>query len=214
MKKKSATVIDLGIGNLFSIVSALEHLSIDVKVASDLETIKNSENIILPGDGAFSYAMMKLKEKNLVKFLKDISKTNKRLLGICVGMQVLFSNSEEYSLTDGLNILEGEIKKIPNKNITNNNLIDIPHMGWGPLSFNKLDEKNSFIKNLKNNDEVYFIHSYRVLAKNKSDIIASCFYEGHEITAIVEKANIFACQFHPEKSGQVGLQILKNFFHI
>ena len=213
MIKKKATIIDLEIGNIFSLRSALNFCGIETTISSKISEIEKAENIILPGDGSFSYSMKKLKEKNLYNFLKNIKNTNKNFLGICVGMQLLFEKSFEHGETEGLSIFRGEVKRIPSSDNTNNK-IDVPYIGWCPL-FVKNDKKDSSIlKGVDDQSKMYFIHSYRVENFKQTDEISYTEYYGNKILAIVGDKNITACQFHPEKSGEMGLKILKNFFKI
>ena len=213
MTKKKATIIDLEIGNIFSLRSALNFCGIETKISSKISEIESAENIILPGDGSFSYSMKKLKEKNLYNFLKNIKNTNKNFLGICVGMQLLFEKSFEHGETEGLSIFKGEVKKIPSFD-TNNDKIDIPNIGWCSLNIRKNKKDSSILKGVDDISKMYFIHSYRVENFNQAEEIASTEYYGNKILAIVGDKNIVACQFHPEKSGEIGLKILKNFFKI
>ena len=213
MIKKKATIIDLEIGNIFSLRSALTFCGIETKISSKIADIENAENIILPGDGSFSYSMKKLKEKKLHDFLKNIKNTNQNFLGICVGMQLLFDKSFEHGETDGLGIFKGEVRKIPSFD-NDNNKIDIPNIGWCPLFVKNNEKRSSIVKGVDDQSKMYFIHSYRVENFNQKEEISYTEYYGNKILAIVGDKNIFACQFHPEKSGETGLKILKNFFKI
>ena len=213
MNKKKGIIIDLEIGNIFSLRSALNYCGIETTISSKISDLENAENIILPGDGSFPYAMKKLKEKKLFDFLKNIKNTGKNFLGICVGMQLLFEKSFEHEVVEGLGIFKGCVKKIPRFD-QNNNKIEIPNIGWCPLIF-KESKRNSFILNGVNElSNMYFIHSYRVESFNPADEISSSIYYGNKILSIVGNKKIIACQFHPEKSGEVGLKILRNFFKI
>lgn len=214
MSKKKAVIIDLDIGNIFSLRSALNFCGIDTKITSNISDLETAENIILPGDGSFHYSMKKLQSKQLISFLKDIPKTNKNFLGICVGMQLLFETSSEHKETGGLSILKGQVRPIPSTNNLNKK-IEIPNIGWCPLYFkNNKGINNSIIDGVDELSKVYFIHSYRVENYDTNDEIASTNYFNHNILAMVKKNNITACQFHPEKSGEVGLKLLKNFFSL
>jgi imidazole glycerol-phosphate synthase subunit HisH len=214
MTKKKATIIDLEIGNIFSLKSALNFCGIETIVSSKISEIEKAENIILPGDGSFAYSMKKIKDKNLYSFLKNIKNTRKNLLGICVGMQLLFEKSSEHGETEGLNIFKGEIKPIPPYD-SDNNKIDIPNINWCPIFIENEDKKKtSILKGIDNSSNMYFIHSYRVENYNKTDEISSTEYFGNKILAIVGNSNIVGFQFHPEKSGEIGLKLLKNYFKI
>ena len=208
----NVTVIDLGIGNLLSIIRGLEHFGAKVTVTSDSKIILNSTHVVLPGDGAFKYAMDQIVKKDLLKILKNFNTLESNLLGICIGMQILFDESCEFEQTEGLGLISGKIVPIPNKTVDGNKLT-LPHIGWNAL------RKPDYIKNwnktvLENNkisDEVYFIHSYMAAPSNNLNRIADCTYGGHKISAVVMIDNITVCHFHPEKSGEVGLKIIKKF---
>ena len=197
-------IIDYGVGNLFSLKSSLEAIGIDAFVTGDVNEIKNAERLILPGVGAFGDAAQKLRDCGLSDVITDEAKKGKFILGICLGMQLLFEKSFEYGEHNGLGIIEGEVRPI--SDVIPKNL-KIPHIGW-----NKLDFKNGWselFKYIKNGDFVYFVHSYYA-ANCEKNVIAAAEY-GAELTAAVAKENVFGCQFHPEKSGTVGLNILKAF---
>ncbi len=212
---KKATIIDLEIGNIFSLRSALKFCGIDTTISSDINEIENAQNIILPGDGSFPYSMKKIKEKKLFEFLKNIKKTNKNFLGVCVGMQLLFEKSFEHDETQGLSVFKGEIKPIPNfDKAESNKKIDIPNIGWHSLNIKQENSSLNLLKDIENFSNVYFIHSYRAELVNLKIETAFINYFGHKVTAVVQDENVSACQFHPEKSGETGLKILKNFFKI
>lgn len=196
-------IVDYGMGNLFSVASSLEFLGIKAVISSDKKVIEDSSHILLPGVGAFRDAAKILKESKMDEFLKNQANLGKPILGICLGMQILFEKSFEYGEHEGLGLLKGDI--IPMKGNINPNL-KIPQIGWNDLRFHKT---HPVLKNLKNQDYVYFVHSYFASNCDES-LIASTNYGG-QIPAIVGKDNILACQFHPEKSSEVGLEILKSF---
>ena len=197
-------IIDYGVGNLFSLKSSLKAVGADAVVTNDIKTIKSSDKIILPGVGAFKDAADKLFSSGLAEVVVEEAKNGKPLLGICLGMQMLFEKSYEYGETNGLGLLKGEIR--PLKDVISPDL-KIPHIGWNALKFN--GEKSSLFKYINEGDCVYFVHSF--YAENCNDsLIASTEYS-RDITAAVGKDNIFGCQFHPEKSGNVGLNILRAF---
>lgn len=212
---KKATIIDLDIGNIFSLRSALKFCGIQTIISSDIKEIENSQNIILPGDGAFPYSMKKIKEKKLFDFLKNIKKSKKNFLGVCVGMQLLFEKSFEHNETDGLSVLKGEVKLIPNFSKEEmNKRVEIPNIGWHSLHIKKENQEFNLLKNINNLSNVYFIHSYHAELTDSKIESAFIDYFGHKVTATVQDGNVSACQFHPEKSGETGLKILKNFFRI
>ncbi len=193
-------IIDYGAGNLFSVANALEFLEIDYKITSNKEEIKSADGYILPGVGAFGYAMQRLSQTGLIETIKEQVK-NKPLLGICLGMQMLFDSSNEFGESKGLSLISGEIKQIKDTGLI------IPHMGWNELVIN--DENNPMLKGVKTGDCVYFVHSYMAYTDEKN-ITAHCEY-GVKVPAIVHKGNVYGAQFHPEKSGEIGLIMLKNF---
>ena len=215
MSEKKVTVIDLGVGNLFSIISALKYCGCQVTVTSESKVIENSSSIILPGDGAFNYTMNQIKKRGLFEILKTIKLTEKKLLGICIGMQVLFDYGLEFGKTEGLGLIKGNVIPIPDYSTENKKLV-IPHMGWNSLIFsNHLNTwEGTLLKNNKPSDEVYFIHSFMANPSEKKSKVADCIYGGHRISAVVGEENIFGCQFHPEKSGELGLKILREFIKL
>ncbi len=196
-------IIDYGVGNLFSLTSSFKKIGADIVVTSDKNVIENADKIILPGVGAFADAARKLRDSGLDTVLINAAKNGKKIMGICLGMQLLFEKSFEYGEHKGLGLLKGQV--IPMENTIPENL-KIPHIGWNALHFKK---KSPLFKYLKENDCVYFVHSF--YADNCEDSVIATAEYGKEITAAVQKDNIYGCQFHPEKSGNVGLNILKAF---
>lgn len=198
-------IIDYGVGNLFSLASSLKTVGADAVVTGDADIIEKAEKIILPGVGAFPDAIKKLKENNLDKVLIEQVKNGKPLLGICLGMQMLFTKSYEFGESLGLGLINGEIKEI--KPLIGDN--KVPHIGWNSLILKK-DSK--LFKYINDGDYVYFVHSFS--AQNVESGITSTTFYGSELTASVENGNVYGTQFHPEKSGEVGLKILKAFTEI
>lgn len=197
-------IIDYGVGNLFSLKSSLDKIGVECVVTSDETVIRNADKIILPGVGAFEDAIKKLNESGLANVVIELSKRNKPILGICLGMQLLFENSYEYGAHNGLGIIKGDICPIANDVESN---LKIPHMGWNYLKF--AGDKSPIFKYVNEGDYVYFVHSY--YAKNCDESLIAYTEYGTKITASVSKNNTYGCQFHPEKSGTVGLKILKAF---
>jgi glutamine amidotransferase len=196
-------IIDYGVGNLFSLTSSFKYVGADVTVTSDPKEIKKADKIILPGVGAFGDAIKKLKDTGLDKVVIDQAKNGKPLMGICLGMQLLFEKSFEYGEYDGLGLLKGKV--VPMENYIDKSL-KIPHIGWNALNIKK---ENPLFKYLKSGDCVYFVHSYFATDCDES-LLATTEY-GEELTAAVAYKNVMGCQFHPEKSGEIGLKILKAF---
>lgn len=195
-------IIDYDAGNLKSVEKALQYLGEECIVTRDKEKLLKADKIILPGVGAFGDAMEKLHKFGLVDVIHKLVKENKPFLGICLGLQLMFESSEEGPGVKGLGLLLGKIVKFPEKEG-----FKIPHMGWNSID---VKEGSRLFKGVSNNSYVYFVHSYYLQAENENDVAATTEYITH-VHASVEHDNIFACQFHPEKSGDVGLRILKNF---
>lgn len=196
-------IVDYGVGNLFSLISSFKKIGADIIVTADAEVIKSSDRIILPGVGAFEDAAKKLRESGLDKVIIDEAVKGKKLMGICLGMQMLFEKSYEYGCHKGLGLLKGSI--VPMQDSIPANL-KIPHIGWNALHFTR---ESYLFKYIKNNDCVYFVHSF--YADECSDSVIATVEYGKQLTAAVQKGNIMGCQFHPEKSGEVGLNILRAF---
>ncbi len=199
-------IIDYGVGNLFSLQCSLKKIGEEAVVTNDPELIKKADRIILPGVGAFGDAADKLKATGLVDVIKKEAENGKPFLGICLGMQLLFEKGYEYGEHDGLGFIKGNVIALEGK-IPGN--LNIPHMGWNSLNFNG---ESPLFKYINEGDCVYFVHSYYAVDCEDS-VIATAEY-GIPVTAAVGKGNIFGCQFHPEKSGEVGLKILKAFCEI
>ena len=196
-------IVDYGVGNLFSLTSSLKAIGADVTVTNDSEVLKKADNIILPGVGAFEDAAKKLRDSGLDKVITELAKQGKPLMGICLGMQMLFEKSYEYGEHKGLGLIKGSV--VPMKGVIPQEL-KIPHIGWNALIFKKSNPLFSYIKD---GDCVYFVHSY--YATDCDDAVIATAEYGKELTAAVAQNNVFGCQFHPEKSGKVGLAILKAF---
>ena len=195
-------IIDYDAGNIKSVEKALKMLGQEVVVARDADTILNADKVILPGVGSFGDAMSKLHDYNLVEVIKKVVEKKTPFLGICLGLQLLFEGSQESSGVEGLGLLKGEILRIPDCPG-----LKIPHIGWNSL---KLQNNGRLFEGLPENPYVYFVHSYYLKAQEPSVVKATTDYSVN-IHASVEKGNLFACQFHPEKSSETGLQILRNF---
>ena len=196
-------VIDYGVGNLFSLCSSLERIGVEAVVTSDPEIIAKADKLILPGVGAFADAAQKLRDSSLDLVIKQQVAAGKEIMGICLGMQMLFEKSYEFGEHQGLGLLKGSV--IPMESTIPTGL-KIPHIGWNALHFSK-DSK--LLRYIKEGDCVYFVHSFYATDCDDS-VIATAEY-GKELTAAVQQGNVMGCQFHPEKSGQVGLDILRAF---
>lgn len=198
-------IMNYGIGNLGSVKNALDFLGFDAKITSDPNEILSADKVILPGVGAFSIAMDTFKSYGFVEVVDKLMEKNTPILGICVGMQMLFQESEEYGIHKGLGLLQGRIIKFNQK--VDNITYKIPQMGWNQIHVVK---ENPLLYGLDLKD-VYFVHSYHLSNPNLDDVIAYTEYAGTTYGSAVRKGNLYGCQFHPEKSGEVGLKILKNF---
>ena len=196
-------IIDYGVGNLFSLSCSFRAIGADVVITNDVQTISQAEKIILPGVGAFQDAAQKLRDSGLDVVLREQVKLGKPLLGICLGMQLLFEKSYEYGEHEGLGLIPGCVRPIADVIPKD---LKIPHIGWNALRFTK---ENPLFSQIKDGDFVYFVHSFYAADCDES-VIATSEY-GAELTAAVASGNVFGCQFHPEKSGNVGLNILKAF---
>ncbi len=196
-------IIDYGVGNLFSLQSSLRAIGEEVVVTADQDVIRQADHVILPGVGAFGDAVQKLRDCGLFDFVKAQAATGKPFLGICLGMQLLFDRSLEYGEHEGLGLIPGEVRPIEGVIPAN---LDIPHMGWNALHF---VHSCPLFRDLEEGDCVYFVHSYAAF-DCEAHLTATAEY-GVPLTAAVQKGNVYGTQFHPEKSGAVGLKILKAF---
>ena len=196
-------LIDYGVGNLYSVAKAVSFVGGDVKISNSIDDLKRAEKIILPGVGAFGDCMKNLEATGLIPTIKREVSNGKKILGICVGLQILFAGSEESPNVDGLKIFDGFVRKI------NVGDLKIPHMGWNAVKFGN----SKLFAGMSGAPYFYFVHSYHAASDEKKIIAATTTY-GEQVTAAIEFENIFATQFHPEKSGDVGLRVLKNFVEL
>ena len=201
-------VIDYGVGNLFSLLSSLNYVGLDTKLTYNIEEIKNAKGIILPGVGAFRDAIGNLEKYGLKETLISEAKKGKPFLGICLGMQMLFEKSYEYGEYEGLGLINGTVEEIK-KYIPENSDLKIPHMGWNSLIINERFKDDKILKDVDNNEYVYYVHSY--FAKTDMKNIVTYSEYGTKIPGIVKNENVYGMQFHPEKSGDTGLKLLKNW---
>ena len=199
-------IVDYGVGNLFSLKSSLAAIGAEVVVTADIEALRSADQIILPGVGAFEDAARKLRESGMYDAVISLARAGKPLLGICLGMQMLFEKSYEYGCHEGLGLIKGSVKPIADVIAKD---LKIPHIGWNALNFTK---ECPLFKYIKEGDYVYFVHSYYG-ADCEDSVIAKSEYSV-PLTAAVADKNVFGCQFHPEKSGDVGLSILRAFIEM
>ena len=200
-------IIEYGVGNLFSLKSSFEAIGEEVFVSGDKEELAKASGLILPGVGAFADAIAKLRENSLDEFVRAEAEKGKPLMGICLGMQLLFEKSFEYGEFEGLSLLKGQV--VPMQGSIPEEL-KIPHIGWNAL--HKTNTDSPLLKDVNEGDCVYFVHSY--YAQNCEDSLLASTEYGKELTAAVAKGNIMGCQFHPEKSGETGMKILRAFVNI
>ena len=197
-------IIDYGMGNLLSVYNAIEMCGANVKIINYPEELTKVDKIVLPGVGAFANCIKNLNEKGFINALEsEVRSYNKPILGICLGMQVMARKSYEYGEIEGLGWIDAEIIKIDSSSTS----IKVPHVGWNGIN---LCKKSKLLKEIPNNSDVYFVHSYYMDCKDKTDVAATCDY-GTKITAAIERDNLYATQFHPEKSQSLGLKVLENF---
>ena len=211
MKKPLAGIINISTNNILSIRRALEYVGFDTFIIDEYKNIEKFDLVVLPGVGAFKEAMKKLIDTNLIKSIEQALEKNKNFLGICLGMQLLFEKSEEFGLTKGIAFFNGDVENFNKHNVEKEIFI-----GWNRVSFitrKKLIKEKS-VENDLSNSAFYFVHSYFANPNEKNLTLASYDFGGHQIPSIVAKDNIIGCQFHPEKSGNFGLNLIKNFISL
>ncbi|PLW78142.1 imidazole glycerol phosphate synthase subunit HisH [Cohaesibacter celericrescens] len=215
---KQVVVIDYGIGNVFSVCNALKEVNVDAVLSGDLNVIKSADRIVLPGVGAFSRAMSALKDKGIDDAIRAFVETERPFLGICIGMQVLMQHSTEMGTHQGLGLIEGIVDRIDSKTTDGARLL-VPHISWAQLHKPKSapeDIWNQCVLPQRNdhNPAYYFVHSYSARPVHKDNLLAEATYGGHALTAAIKKNNITGLQFHPERSGKAGLELLNRFTQI
>jgi len=209
----NVVIIDYGMSNLRSVQRGFEKVGAKVTLSSNYSEIAKADRLVLPGVGAFEDGMNGLRNAGLLEAIYDFVQTGNALLGICLGMQMLLGYSEENGNHKGLELIPGNVQKIPQD--TNGVVIKIPHIGWATLQQpNKIDWNGSCLEEIQVNDSFYFIHSYMSVTGNKEHLLAQYEDEGLLVTAAIKKDNVIGLQFHPEKSGEVGLRVLKNFISL
>lgn len=201
-------VIDYGLGNLRSVSKAVEKLGVEVEVTDNPERIEKADGIILPGVGAFHIGMQNLKRLNLLPVLNRAISKGTPFLGICLGFQILFSQSEEHGICNGMNIISGKVKRFTHE-------LKIPHMGWNQVeqTIDNRPQTTDLFNGVPDNSYFYFVHSYYAEPEDRNVIVAETEY-GHKFTSVVNKDNVWGVQFHPEKSGDIGLNVLRNFLSL
>lgn len=205
------TVIDYGVGNLLSVQRGLERCGAKVTVTTDHETILASKRLVLPGVGAFRDAMQELNRLGLVPVIREYAKNKRSLLGICLGMQLLLEESDEFGLSQGLGLISGRVIPIPTHSVSGEPQ-KIPHIGWNALQpAPSQDWATTVLRDVNPGESVYFVHSFMAEPADRSNRLADCLYGGHRISAVIGSGSVLGCQFHPEKSGETGLKILRAF---
>ena len=215
MKSQPISVIDYGVGNLLSVQRGFDNCGAEVKFISTPAEITGAEKLVLPGVGAFPNAMASLSNLGLVSAIQDFSLTGRPMLAICLGMQLLLDESEEFGKTKGLGIIEGLVTAIPNTDSAGVKQ-KIPHIGWNELHTRHSNDtwQDSILDGLSSGDATYFVHSFMATPKNQERLLAYTPYGAIDVPAVITKNYITGCQFHPEKSGEVGLSILRNFMKL
>ena len=207
------TVIDYGVGNLTSVRGALEYCGAAIKFCSEPDDVLKADRLLLPGVGAFVDAMNDMSSTGLIEPVREFGKSGKPILGICLGLQMLFSTSSEHGRHNGLSLVEGEVVDIPPTD-SDGRLHRIPHMGWNELNPGDRGWAGSVLENVEPGSSVYFAHSFMGNLADGGIFIADCDYGGVSVLAAIQKDNIHGCQFHPEKSGRVGLKIIENYLNL
>jgi len=211
----SVSIIDYGVGNLLSVARAFNFFGADVNIVNTPEEIMKAQRVVLPGVGAFKDGMNGLREFGFIESIKSFAKTGKPFMGICLGMQMMLTKSMEFGEYSGLDLISGEVVPIPSYG-SDGIRIKIPHIGWNkliPVDNGRVWD-DSILKNTLLNSSVYFAHSFMAIPSHPSTRLADTLYDGQIISSLIREGNIYGCQFHPEKSGTVGLGIVEQFLKI
>jgi len=213
--KPQVTIVDYGMGNLFSICNALDHCGAKITLSSDSLVIAKAEHLILPGVGAFKDGMAELSSRSLIGPIKQHALTGRPFLGICLGMQMMLEQSSEFGVHEGLGLIKGSVVPIPPTG-ANGDPHKIPHIGWNSLlpAAGGNTWATPLLEDIPIGTDTYFVHSFMAKPENSKRKLALCYYNGIEICGAIGSANLLGCQFHPEKSGEKGLQILTNFLRM
>jgi glutamine amidotransferase len=215
MNKHEVVVIDYGVGNLLSVSRGLEHCGAKVEVTADPKTILSAARVILPGVGAFADAMAEFRRLGLDDVVLEVVSRGTPFLGICIGMQMLLDESEEFGVTTGLGLIPGRVVPVPSSS-TDDHTLKIPHIGWNSLLLSNDQEswEGTVLREIKVGEEAYFVHSFMAVPNNPTHRIAECIYGTTSVSATIGRDNIIGCQFHPEKSGEIGLKVLRGFLSL
>ena len=215
MSPSEVAVIDYGVGNMLSVQRGLEHCGAKVNFTADPEKILASKRVVLPGVGAFANAMQALESLGLVAVIRELAKRKTPLLGICLGMQLLFEESEEFGLTKGLGLIPGRVIPVPTHAL-NGETQKIPHIGWSSLQYSNIEKKwdGSVLHDNRPGTAAYFVHSFMAIPQKGEHRVADCIYGEHRVSAVIACNQISGCQFHPEKSGENGIKVLRRFISV
>ncbi len=208
MNRPKITIVDYGMGNLFSLHSALKFIGADPVISDDPKQIQNAKMLILPGVGAFGRGMHELEQRSLKQAILNFVQMDRPLMGICLGMQLLMSKSYEFGEFEGLNIIQGEVVPFMKQRVRGT-LLKVPHVGWNSIESHRTSD--SLLKGIQSPADFYFVHSYFIVPEENADVLAVSRYGEDQFCSVVKRRQIVGCQFHPEKSGLVGLRLLKNF---
>ncbi|HAT1774426.1 TPA: imidazole glycerol phosphate synthase subunit HisH [Legionella pneumophila] len=211
----SVSIVDYGVGNLLSVARAFQYFDASVNLVSTPEEIMSANRLVLPGVGAFEDGMKGLTTLNFIEPIKQFARSGKPFLGICLGMQMMLSKSTEFGQHEGLGLIAGEVVSVPSHGV-DGQLHKIPHIGWNELVATSEGEDwcHTILKNIPLNSSVYFVHSFMAMPSNPKKRLADTLYDGQAISAVIKDENMYGCQFHPEKSGEVGLSIIQQFLQI
>jgi glutamine amidotransferase len=204
-------IIDYDVGNVRSMINAFKKVGVNPILSNNGEEILSADGVILPGVGAFAHGMENLNKYDLVNIIKKYTDTNKPFMGVCLGMQMLLDESEEFKKTKGLGLISGKVIKLPTQNKSYEKL---PHVSWNEVKEKKTKWNNTILNNIKQQSDVYFVHSFITDLDNEDEVLSTTQYSDYEFCSSIKKDNIYGCQFHPEKSGEIGLKIIENFVNI
>lgn len=215
-KLRRVVVINYGMGNLLSVQRGFEARGAAVEISADPEVIARADRLVLPGVGAFAAGMQELQSRTLIDPVREFVASGRPLLGICLGMQMLMAQSEEFGLHAGLNLIPGRVIKIPDCDGDGHEVRKIPHIGWSALHYpsGRSDWRGTLLANTNEGEYFYFVHSFMAASDDQRDLLAECDYNGVAIAAVVSRQNVMGCQFHPEKSGEAGLGLLDTFLEL
>lgn len=207
------TLIDYGVGNILSVTRAFEYGGAKVHLSSDVKKIANADILILPGVGAFGVAMQELQSRGIEDGIKEFFLKDRPFLGICLGMQMMLEWSEEFGMHKGLGVIPGGVVEIPTVG-TNGFQHKIPHIGWAPIYQHDQEWDNTILAEVSEGSSFYFVHSFTARPQSSSNLLAETVYNGLNLSSVISKGNIYGCQFHPEKSGPVGLKVISNLLSL